>query len=197
MITNIKQYIENKDYSIIELGPGDKKYDKNSIGIDICEKDSVDYIADLRNGLVFLGKNSIDVIYAFHFLEHVDDLEFFLTEVYRVLKPGGSLIASVPHFSNPYFYSDYTHKSFWGLYTICYFSKQQLFKREIPKYYNSLDFSIEYIKLNFRSPFRIRNKIKQIFQYIFNINRYMQELYEENFVYLVPCYEISFKLKKL
>jgi len=146
--------------------------------------------------LIFLENNSIDEIQAFHFLEHVVDLEFFMSEIYRVLKKDGKLIATVPHFSNPYFYSDYTHQKFWGLYTIEYFTKNSLFKREVPKYYNSIEFELMDIKIIFASPFRIRNKIKKLFQYFFNLNRYMQEFYEENFIYLFPSYELYFEIKK-
>jgi hypothetical protein len=32
--------------------------------------------------------------------------------------------------------------------------------------------------------------------WLFNSCRYMQELYEENFCYIFPCYEIRFVLEK-
>lgn len=196
----IRQLIEEKKKKekriIIELGPGKLKQNSDAIGIDICKKESVDYVTDLNKGLIFLENDSVDEIQAFYFLEHVSDLELFMLEIYRVLKKDGKLIAKVPHFSNPYFYSDYTHQKFWGLYTIEYFTKNSLFKREVPKYYNTIEFELIDIKIIFASSFRIRNKIKKLFQYIFNLNRYIQELYEENFVYLFPSYELYFEIKK-
>lgn len=193
---HIKNKISKNEKIIIELGPGKTKVNKNAIGIDICEKESVDYVTDLNKGLTFLWDESVDEIYAFHFLEHINDLEFFLSEVFRVLKKGGVLIGTVPHFSNPYFYSDYTHSNFWGLYTWSYFSKNSPYKREVPKYYNNIEFQIIDIQLIFSSPFKIRNKIKKIIQRIFNMNKYMQEFYEENLTYLIPCYEIKFRIMK-
>ena len=192
----INAKIEKNELIVIELGPGQTKKDTNAIGIDICQKASVDYISDLSKGLSFLEDNSIDAIHAYHFLEHIDNLEFFMSEIFRVLKVNGKLIGTVPHFSNPYFYSDYTHKSFWGLYTLNYFSKNRLFKREVPGYYNSIEFYLLDIQIIFASPFRFRNLFKKLFQKLFNINRYMQELYEEIFVYMFPCYEIYFELEK-
>lgn len=197
---NIEKIIENKVKNnkliIIELGPGETKKDHEAIGIDICEKPSVDYLADLSKGLTFLEDNSVDRIEAYHFLEHIESLEFFMAEIFRVLKVDGKFIGTVPHFSNPYFYSDYTHKSFWGLYTLSYFSKNDLFRRTIPKYYNTIEFQLCEIQIVFASPFRFRNMIKKLFQKIFNLNRYTQELYEENLVYLFPCYELYFELEK-
>ncbi|WP_457749105.1 class I SAM-dependent methyltransferase [Sulfurimonas sp.] len=196
MNRSFSELVKNKEKIVVELGPGERKCCKEAIGIDLHRKPSVEYVADLNQGLSFISSNSIDEIHAYHVLEHIDNLESFMREIYRVLKTGGRLIGSVPHFSNPYFYSDYTHNSFWGLYTLCYFSKNTIFKREVPKYYNRIDFRIEKIELVFTSPFRIRNKVKKIMQKIFNLNTYMQELYEENFVYMFPCYEIFFILRK-
>src|SRR6185312_2948084 len=39
-----------------------------------------------------------------------------------VLEPGGEFRAVVPHFSNLHFYSDPTHRTFFGLYTFSYLS---------------------------------------------------------------------------
>ena len=181
---------------LIELGPGKSKKREEAIGIDICKKPSVDYLADLSKGLPFLEDNSVDEIEAYHFLEHIEDIELFLSEIFRVLKPNGIFIGTVPHFSNPYFYSDYTHKSTWGLYSFGYFCKNTLFSRSIPTYYNTVAFDMTEIEIRFSSVFRLRHQIKKLLQRIFNVNRYTQELYEEHFVYLFPAYEIYFKLKK-
>ena len=122
-----------------------------------------------------------------------------MSEITRVLKPGGTAEIIVPHFSNPYFYSDYTHKTFFGLYSLSYFATDKLFQRKVPTYHNLPDLlDLVDAKLVFKStrPFYFRYALKRAISYIFNINRYMQELYEENFTYLINCYEINFNLKK-
>jgi SAM-dependent methyltransferase len=181
---------------VIELGPGNSKTYPHSIGIDLIKKDSVDYVWDLRDGLSFIGDNEVDLIFSSHFLEHIDQLEPFLKEVHRVLKPGGRKIGIVPHFSNPYYYSDYTHKNFWGLYTILYFSQDRFFQRDVPRYYNSLDFRINAVKLIFRSPFSGRMAMKRIFGAVVNCSKYAMEFYEENLTGLCQCYEIRFEIEK-
>jgi len=192
----INRRINNNEKVIIELGPGNIKSDKNAIGIDIFNKDSVDFIYDLSNGLQFLDDNTVDLIISNHFLEHMDNLELFMSEIYRVLKKGGKKIGTVPHFSNPYFYSDYTHKNFWGMYTLLYFSDTQYFKRDVPLYYNSINFQINKIRLVFRSPFIIRHYINKVIDKIFNSNKYLMEFYEENLTGLISCYEIKFEIEK-
>ncbi len=54
------------------------------------------------------------------------------------------------------------------------------------------------VALIFKSspPFYLRWGIKKVFQALFSLNRYMMELYEETFCYLIPCYEIRYDLVK-
>jgi len=182
--------------NILELGCGPIRKFSNSITIDMVDLETVDIVADISDGLGFIPDNSIDEIHSSHFLEHVQDLEFLMSEIYRILKPNGRKIGTVPHFSNPHFYSDYTHKSFFGLYTFYYMSKTSSLKREVPTFYNNLDFKVIEIRFNFYSNFRIRHYIRRIYQMIFNINNYVKEYYEENMCYLFPANEIYFILEK-
>jgi ubiquinone/menaquinone biosynthesis C-methylase UbiE len=46
---------------------------------------------------------SVKAIYAYHFLEHVSDLEKLLREFERVMTQGGEATLVVPHFSSPLF----------------------------------------------------------------------------------------------
>jgi SAM-dependent methyltransferase len=193
---NIIPTLNNREKVILELGCGQQKQIKNAITIDMIDLPHIDIIADLNKGFSFLPDNSVDEIYSFHFLEHIDSLEFFMKEIYRILKKGGKKIGKVPHFSNPYFYSDYTHHHFFGLYTFSYFSKDNYYKRGVPNFYNTEDFKINKMKICFKSPFIVRNYIKMIWQIIFNSSKYMQEWYEGSFCYMIPAYEIEFEIEK-
>ena len=174
----------------IELGCGPAK--KNGyIGIDNVDLVGVDIVANLENGLPFLPDNSVDSVYTSHFLEHVNNFEKLMAECFRVLKRGGRMDVVVPHFSNPYFYSDYTHRRFFGLYTFHYFSEQKhQLERKVPTFYTDIRFRVLSQYLGFFSPFQKRNKWKKRIGKIFNRNSYWQELYEENFCYIFPCYEL-------
>jgi len=120
---------------IIELGCGKNKK-KGRIGIDRLDLPGVDIVADLEDGLTFLPDCSVDEIHSRSFFEHVQNFEELVAEVVRVLKKNGKCFVFVPHFSNPYYYSDYTHNKFMGLYTFYYFveSKYQL-QRKVPSFY--------------------------------------------------------------
>ncbi|EHP29017.1 hypothetical protein SMGD1_0490 [Sulfurimonas gotlandica GD1] len=194
---NSQQKLKSKDFIKVELGCGPNKKIKDAISVDIVDLDEVDIVANINNGLPF-DDNSIDEIYSFHFLEHVSDLEFVLKEIHRVLKPNGKKIGTVPHFANPYFYSDPTHNSFFGLYSFSYFDKEQkLFKRKVPTFYMSEFFEVSDVKLGFTSPFVGRYAFKKIVGFFVNLCTYTKEFHEENFCYLIPPYEIKFELTKI
>ncbi len=195
--SKILERILTLDKVFIELGCGSSKKDSAAIGIDMVDLPGVDIVCNLEEGLPFLPDECADSVFSSHFLEHLSNLDLMMSESFRVLKKGGVMKGCVPHFSNPYFYSDYTHKTSFGLYSFCYFSKESPFKRGVPMFYNSFNFRIKRVKLVFYSPFLIRNIFRKILTWVFNSSRFMQEWYEEGFCYMFPAYELEFELEKL
>ena len=62
------------------------------------EKEGVDYVQDIRD-LSDFHDNQFIAIYASHILEHLgyqNDLKKVLSDIYRILKPGGKFFVSVP-----------------------------------------------------------------------------------------------------
>lgn len=196
---NLLEKIEELQCVVIELGCGSQKRIREAIGIDAINYDCVDIVGDVYEVLAKFPENSVKAIHSYHFFEHVIDLSLLMDEIARVLKEEGILEVIVPHFSNPYFYSDYTHKNFFGLYTFSYFAKESIFKRKTPNYERLIEFELCHVSLGFKSsrPFYIRHSIKLFLGKLFNSNTYMKEFYEENLCYIFPCYEIKYSLKKL
>jgi ubiquinone/menaquinone biosynthesis C-methylase UbiE len=177
---------------IIELGCGRAKAE-GRIGIDKLDMPHVDIVADVEEGLSFLPDNSVDEIHSRSFFEHVNDLEGLMRELVRVLKKDGRCHVFVPHFSNPYFYSDYTHNRFMGLYSFYYFvdEKYQL-KRKVPTFYTDIRIRVLSQRLAIANPFKKHSWFKKMIEVIFNHNSSMQEFYEENLCYIFPCYGLEF-----
>lgn len=181
----------------IDLGCGPNKRVAHAIGVDCLDLDGVDIVTDLDKGLPFLPDNSIDDIYSCHFLEHLSGFDFMMKEAYRVLKPNGTFRGVVPYFANPYYYGDPTHHTPFSIYTFYYYCKDQTyFKRQVPSFYNQVNFQIDYINLGFRSNFKKRTIIKRVIQKIVNRTNYRKEFYEEMLCYYFPAYEIEFQITK-
>jgi len=176
---------------ILELGSGPKKK-SGRIGIDRVDLPGVDIVANLEEGLPFLPDNSVDEIHCRSLLEHIDNFENLMKEIVRVLKANGKAYIFVPHFSNPYFYSDYTHKRTFGLYSFYYFVEPEFqLKRKVPVFYSSTRIKILSLKLIFDSPFYISKKIKKFFGWFSNRHHKLMEYYEQNLCYIIPCYGIE------
>lgn len=183
---------------ILELGCGNKKVYSESIGIDIGNYPAVDFVGDAIELLGQLPEGSVDMIYSSHLIEHVDDVREFLIAMVRVLKVGSSIEIIVPHFSNPFFYSDPTHKTTFGLYTCSYFATSDLFSRSIPGYSLISGVRLDSVKLGFKSyrPNYLRHSVKMAFGYLINSSNWLKEFYEECLCWLFSCYEIHYKLIK-
>lgn len=195
----VLQHLPQLTPVILELGCGCRKRVNNSIGIDIIDYKCVDLVGDVCDVLREIPVGTVDRIYSHHFLEHVHNLELLLHEVARVMRIGGQLEVVVPHFANPYFYSDPTHRNHFGLYTFSYLAYDPLLKRKVPNYNKAAAFQLCDVDLVFKSspPFYIRYGIKWLLGKMFNCCRYMQEFYEENLCYVFPCYEIRYVLKRV
>ena len=77
--------------------------------------------ADFQQGLP-IRDSSVDIIYAYHVLEHVEDLLAFIEELWRVCKPNALVYAWVPHASSPYTqWADPTHKRGFLIETFSFF----------------------------------------------------------------------------
>ncbi len=73
----------------VHLGPGQKNYLDGWINIDAnMFTGKCDLWADLRNPLPFHA-GTVDAFYSHHMIEHLPDIQFHLSEVFRCLKPGG------------------------------------------------------------------------------------------------------------
>lgn len=182
---------------ILELGCGPSKQFSNSIAIDLVDVPGVDIICDLNLGFPFIPDNSVNEIYSSHFMEHIDDLGYMMKEIYRILKPGGRKIMVVPHFSNPYYYSDYTHCNTFGLYSLSYFSKSDYFKRKVPAFYNDMDFKIISVDLRFKSRWLFSRLLIKPFGKLINKRISFMEFYEANWCYIIPAYELKFIIEKI
>jgi len=188
---DLDKLINNDKLLIVELGCGQKSK-QDRITIDKLDLPNVNIVADIEDGLPFLPDDSVDEIHCRSVLEHIHNFEGIMREIVRVLKKSGEAHVFVPHFSNPYYYSDYTHKRFFGLYTFYYFvDKEKQLRRKVPNFYTDIRIDIISQRLIFRSPFWFTRQIKKAFGFIINLSRFFMEFYEQHLCYIFPCHGIE------
>ena len=180
----------------IELGCGPLKRHADAVGIDALDLPGVDLVGDVFEVLAALPTASVTRCDSSHFLEHITDLNRLITEIERVLAPQGEMFATVPHFSNPYFYSDPTHARTFGLYTLSYLADDRIFRRKVPQYGRTTRLELLGVHLEFDSPFPGRRLFRKALGPLVNSGRWTQEFYEENLCYQFPCYQLTYHLRR-
>jgi ubiquinone/menaquinone biosynthesis C-methylase UbiE len=188
---DLEKIISDGGPLILELGCGQKSK-QGRITVDKVDLPNVDIVADIENGLSFLPDDSVDEIHCRSVLEHIQNFEGLMREIVRILKKNGKAHIFVPHFSNPFYYSDYTHKRFFGLYTFYYFVDiERQLRRKVPNFYADIRINIISKRLVFRSPFWFSRQIKKAFGFIINCNSFFMEFYEQHLCYIFPCHGIE------
>jgi SAM-dependent methyltransferase len=88
----------HKPYKSIFLSEGSKVTEY--LGMDMCDNRSYDNKPEIcwDGKIIPLPENSVDCAIATEVLEHCPDPDGLLAEAYRVLKPGGIFLVTVPFF---------------------------------------------------------------------------------------------------
>lgn len=101
---------------ILDVGCGTNKH-PGAIGLDNNPRTAADVIHDLGQIPYPFPDNEFDEIVSNHVAEHVPDVMAFVTELYRITKPGGRIKLLTPHYTNPDWASDPTHRNHFNSYT--------------------------------------------------------------------------------
>jgi SAM-dependent methyltransferase len=101
---------------ILDVGCGANKY-PGAIGLDKNPKTAADVIHDLGDLPYPFPDNEFDLVVSFHVVEHVPDVMAFITELYRITRPGGRIRLVTPHYTNPDWAGDPTHRNHLSSYS--------------------------------------------------------------------------------
>ncbi|MFL0809310.1 MAG: class I SAM-dependent methyltransferase [Agarilytica sp.] len=185
----------NKKTLMIGCGELKSKSD-NTTYLDVLPYEGVDWVCDINEGIPMAEDNSFDEIIANSVFEHIAETKTVLQECERVLKPGGKLKVYVPHFSNPYYYSDPTHITFYGLYTFNYLIDVPLFKRKVPNYGIIDGLHLVKARFDFKGNSYVGVRFAKLFRSLANRKVSAMEFWERRLVWLFPVYGMSFEIEK-
>lgn len=99
-----KHLTSSKVYKIADYGCGVMPYkyifrslnsENQYVGIDVGDNPDAEVIIK-ENDILPLENNSFDVVMSTQVIEHVDNLEQYMKECYRIIKPGGLFLLSAP-----------------------------------------------------------------------------------------------------
>ena len=115
---------------ILDVGCGVNKYE-GAIGLDYNSLTDADVIHDLGQFPYPFEDDEFDLIVSYHVFEHVPDVMALMTELYRITKNGGRIRFLTPHYTNPDWATDLTHRNPFNSYSFNTFVPE---KREFEFY---------------------------------------------------------------
>ena len=194
--SQVKEDIEHGKKIKLDLGGGLSKK-KGFYSLDALELNGIDIIADLNEPLDLLPDNCVDYVYSNHVLEHIQNLISVLGEIFRITTRDGTIEIIVPHFSNPFYYSDPTHVRFFGLYSMYYFvdPNKQPTVRRVPHFYSDLRFEIKSIQIDFFEQGIEDKIIAKFLSKIINRNMRWQHFFEKRLSFLLHAEQIRYIMK--
>ena len=105
-----REAIRESEGLVVSLGSGNSTIAKDAVNVDLFDYDNVDIVTDIHT-LPFKD-GSVGCVVNLAVLEHVQEPDRILGEVYRVLKPGGLIYSVIPFMqpfhASPHDYHRYT-----------------------------------------------------------------------------------------
>lgn len=119
------------------------------INLDRVAGEGADIVVELGMESIPLEDHSVDCVFASHVLEHIHDIISAMREIHRVLKPGGYLVAAVPHAGHDGAWDDPTHvRAFTGT-SFGYFDARVYLIPGQPGFYPSpVDYRFSVVKVD-------------------------------------------------
>ncbi|WP_448562176.1 class I SAM-dependent methyltransferase [Trichothermofontia sp.] len=184
--SEIQHLLRRLNIKLIKLNIGGSVIKRGVIRLDISAEVHPDILWDLGKFPYPFDNSSFDEIECFDVIEHLDNIPPVMEEFHRILKPGGILKITTPHYScaNSYIYIDPTHR--WHL---SYFSFDYFCDNHKLAYYSTARFQIKYRLLVFQSG-RLRSIISRL------ANRF-PKCYEERWAWIFPAWYLYFELKPI
>lgn len=192
---DVRRHIDAGTGLRLNLGSGERRID-GFLNVDCVPLAGVDILADLNEPLAELPNDSVEAVYARHTLEHVGKLTELLAELHRVTRADGRIEVIVPHFSNPYGYSDPTHVRFFGLYSFYYLcDAADQPRRKVPNFYTGTRFRVESVQFNLLKESLGEKLLRAVLQPLANRNTDWLDWYERRLCRLLPVNDVRYVLR--
>jgi hypothetical protein len=165
-------------------------------GVDRVALPDVDILADLNEPFTELPDDCVEAVYCRHAMEHVVCFLELVAELHRVTRPEGRIEVIVPHFSNPYGYSDPTHVRFFGAYSFYYFcDERDQPPRAVPSFYVPQRFTVERVDCTLLRGSLLDRVVRAVVQPLVNRSFGWLDWYERRLCRWLPADSIRYILR--
>jgi len=114
--TKAEPLIESRKPRVLDIGCGTNKV-AGAIGMDLNPRTAADVIHDLDDLPYPFADDEFDEVIGRHVIEHVRDPMAVMCELHRITRNGGVVKLVAPHWTNPDFATDLTHRNHLNSYS--------------------------------------------------------------------------------
>lgn len=164
----------------LDLGSGSAVRGRGIIRADRSLEVRPHVVLDASLDLPFLS-GSLSRVTCFDIVEHIADVPRLMTELHRVLEPGGRVLITTPHFSCANAYTDPTHAHQFGWRSFDYFGGGHALR-----YYSVARFRIDRRVLRFHGSL-VDALVRRL------ANRW-PDWYERRLAWILPAWYLEFEL---
>lgn len=165
-------------------------------GVDQVALPGIDILADLNEPLSAIPDDSVEEVFCRHTLEHIHRFLELMAELHRVARPDARIHIIVPHFSNPYGYSDPTHVRFFGVYSFFYLSDpEDQPRRKVPSFYLPQRFHVESLRCHLLRGSWLDKLLRRTVEPLINRSVRCLDWYERRLCRLIPASEMHYVLR--
>ncbi len=162
----------------LNLGCG-RKYLEGYINCDFVPSIKADKYFDLEVFPYPIESNSADEVLLDNVLEHLNDVLRVMTELHRILKPGGVARIIVPYAKSDWAFQDPTHKHFFTEKSMDYFRPDFEFN-----FYSKCRFEVRKAELRYDST-TLRHKLRNAIPFRSVLRYFLYNLYDGVYFELV------------
>lgn len=101
---------------VLDIGCGANKV-AGAVGMDVNPRTAADVIHDLDDLPYPFADDSFDEVIGRHVIEHVQNPMAVMAELHRITRAGGTVKLLAPHWTNPDFATDLTHRNHLNSYS--------------------------------------------------------------------------------
>jgi SAM-dependent methyltransferase len=176
---------------VLDIGCGTNKT-PGAIGMDVNPRSAADIIHDLDDVPYPFADDQFDEVVGLHVIEHVRDPMAVISELHRITRPGGLIRLIAPHWTNPDFATDLTHRNHLNSYSF----RNMIEGREVFPFYTEVRFRQRKTRVTLLNLWKIFG-----FELLINLDnsyprmRFLRKFWEQYANAIVRGKEIIFELE--
>lgn len=176
-------FLDSAESLKLSVGCGRRAPEKNVIRLDRAASVDPDVLWDLDVCPYPFDDSTFSEVECLDVIEHVADIPRTMTEFHRILKPGGILKITTPHFSSANSFVDPTHRWHLSRFSFdCFCPGHDL------AYYSEAEYRMKASHIQFDGGRLKRSVISRL------ANKF-PEFYEQRLAWLVPAWFLYFELE--